>query len=57
MDREPASKTEVRIIDLLDTGHPSLLRMWDKRQRGYGAMARWDDGTMGYREASDVPAQ
>jgi hypothetical protein len=22
----------------VDTGHPALLRMWDKRQRGYRAM-------------------
>lgn len=28
----------VRIIDFVDTGHPALLRMWDKRQRGYHAM-------------------
>jgi hypothetical protein len=28
----------VRIIDFVDTGHPALLRMWDKRQRGYRAM-------------------
>ena len=35
---EHASKTDVRIIDFVDTGHPALLRMWDKRQRGYRAM-------------------
>jgi hypothetical protein len=28
----------VRIIDFVDTGHPALLRMWGKRQRGYRAM-------------------
>jgi hypothetical protein len=28
----------VRIVDFVDTGHPSLRRMWDKRQRGYRAM-------------------
>jgi len=28
----------VRIIDFVDSGHPALLRMWDKRQRGYRAM-------------------
>ena len=33
-----ASKTDVRIIDFVETGHPALLRMWDKRQRGYRAM-------------------
>ena len=39
-----ASKTDVRIIDFVETGHPALLRMWDKRQRGYRAM--------GYRVAA-----
>lgn len=38
LHREHAGKTEVRIIDFIDTGHPALLRMWDKRQRGYRAM-------------------
>jgi hypothetical protein len=38
LHREHAAKTDVRIIDLVDTGHPALLRMWDKRQRGYRAM-------------------
>jgi len=38
LHREHASKTDVRIIDFIDTGHPALLRMWDKRQRGYRAM-------------------
>jgi superfamily II DNA or RNA helicase len=38
LHREHASKTRVRIIDFVDTGHPALLRMWDKRQRGYQAM-------------------
>jgi hypothetical protein len=28
----------VRIIDLVDTGHPALVRMWEKRQGGYRAM-------------------
>ena len=41
LHREHAGKTDVRIIDFVDTGHPALLRMWDKRQRGYR--------TMGYR--------
>ena len=43
LHREHAGKTDVRIIDFVDTGHPALLRMWDKRQRGYR--------TMGYRIA------
>lgn len=30
---------------IVDTGHPALLRMWDKGQRGYRAM--------GYRIAAD----
>src|SRR5690606_26714186 len=38
LHRAHASKTDVRIIDFVDTGHPALLRMWDKRQRGYRAM-------------------
>lgn len=41
LHREHAGKTDVRIIDFVDTGHPALVRMWDKRQRGYR--------TMGYR--------
>ena len=35
---EHASKSDVRIIDFVDIGHPALLRMWGKRQRGYRAM-------------------
>ena len=46
LHREHASKTDVRIIDFVDTGHPALLRMWDKRQRGYRAM--------GYRVAAEA---
>jgi len=50
LHREHATtKTDVRIIDFVDTGHPALLRMWDKRQRGYRAM--------GYRVGSDGPAE
>ncbi len=45
LHREHAIKIDVRIIDFVDTGHPVLLRMWDKRQRGYRAM--------GYRVGSD----
>ena len=45
LHREHASKTDVRIIDFVDTGHPALLRMWSKRQKGYKVM--------GYRIASD----
>lgn len=45
LHREHACKTDVRIIDFVDTGHPALLRMWDKRQRGYRVM--------GYRLGAD----
>lgn len=45
LHREHATKTDVRIIDFVDTGHPALLRMWGKRQIGYRAM--------GYRIAAD----
>jgi superfamily II DNA or RNA helicase len=38
LHREHTTKTNVRIIDFIDTGHPALLRMWDRRQRGYRAM-------------------
>lgn len=38
LHREHAAKTDVRVIDFVDTGHPALLRMWDKRLRGYKAM-------------------
>jgi superfamily II DNA or RNA helicase len=43
LHRQHADKASVRIIDFVDAGHPALLRMWDKRQRGYR--------TMGYRIA------
>ena len=45
LHREHAGKTDVRIIDFVDTGHPALLRMWANRQRGYRAM--------GYRVGCD----
>lgn len=38
LHREHANKTDVKIIDVVDSGHPSLLRMWEKRLRGYRAM-------------------
>ena len=47
LHREHADKTCVRIIDFVDTGHPALLRMWERRRHGYQAM--------GYRILS-VPA-
>jgi len=38
LHRDHATKTDVRIIDFVDTDHPALVRMWKKRQRGYKAM-------------------
>jgi superfamily II DNA or RNA helicase len=38
LHREHAAKAGVRIIDFVDVGYPVLLRMWDRRQRGYRAM-------------------
>jgi superfamily II DNA or RNA helicase len=49
LHRDHATKTDVRIIDIVDTGHPALLRMWEKRQAGYKVM--------GYRIAEGVMKQ
>jgi superfamily II DNA or RNA helicase len=49
LHREHASKTDVRVFDFVDAGHPALVRMWKKRQQGYKAM--------GYRSASDGQAE
>ncbi|MBB5429523.1 superfamily II DNA or RNA helicase [Paraburkholderia atlantica] len=38
LHRAHSGKTGVRVIDYVDGGHPALLRMWEKRQRGYRAM-------------------
>lgn len=38
LHREHAGKESVRIVDFVDEGHPALLRMWERRQRGYRAM-------------------
>ncbi|WP_312405352.1 TOTE conflict system archaeo-eukaryotic primase domain-containing protein [Pseudomonas rhodesiae] len=38
LHREHASKSNVRIIEFIDAGHPALMRMWEKRQSGYRAM-------------------
>jgi superfamily II DNA or RNA helicase len=46
LHREHASKVDVRIVDFVDAGYPALLRMWEKRQRGYRAM--------GYRMGLDA---
>lgn len=38
LHREHTGKSSVRIIDFVDVGHPALVRMWARRQRGYQAM-------------------
>lgn len=38
LHREHAGKTKVEVFDFVDEGHPALLRMWEKRLRGYRAM-------------------
>ena len=48
------SKTDVRIIDFVDTGHPALLRMWDKRQRGYRAMGYRVEARREFGEISEI---
>jgi superfamily II DNA or RNA helicase len=46
LHRKHANKADVCIVDFVDVGHPALLRMWNKRQRGYRSM--------GYREDTNV---
>ncbi len=38
LHREHDEKEDVRIIDFVDIDHPALMRMWEKRRRGYRAM-------------------
>ena len=38
LHRAHFDKHDVRIYDYVDTGHPQLARMWDKRQKGYRNM-------------------
>jgi superfamily II DNA or RNA helicase len=38
LHRGHASKEDVRIYDYIEQDHPQLVRMWDKRLRGYRAM-------------------
>jgi len=38
LHREHATKSSVRVLDYVDASHPALLRMWERRQRGYRAM-------------------
>jgi len=47
LHREHATKNDVRIVDFVDAGHPALLRMWDKRQRGYRSMGYRINGQRG----------
>jgi superfamily II DNA or RNA helicase len=54
LHREHASKTDVRIIDFVDTGHPALLRMWVKRQRGYRAMGYRVEAQCEFGEISEI---
>ena len=38
LHRDAIDKTHVRICDFVDSGHPALVRMWEKRKRGYRSM-------------------
>lgn len=38
LHREHVNKSDVQIIDLIDADQPALMRMWEKRQRGYRSM-------------------
>ncbi len=38
LHREYATKTDIRIYDYVESGHPPLARMWKKRIKGYQAM-------------------
>ena len=38
LHREHADKQDVRIYDYVESNHPQLARMWEKRQKGYRAM-------------------
>lgn len=38
LHRAHEAKTGVRIIDFVDIDHPALIRMWERRRRGYRAM-------------------
>ncbi|MCP5156072.1 MAG: hypothetical protein H6983_18015 [Ectothiorhodospiraceae bacterium] len=38
LHREAATKTDIRVIDVVDGGNPALVRMWRKRAAGYRAM-------------------
>ena len=38
LHREHAGKSDILVIDFIDQSHPSLARMWNKRQTGYKAL-------------------
>ncbi len=38
LHRDSEFKRDVRIIDFVDAGHTALVRMWERRQKGYRAM-------------------
>ena len=38
LHRNHPTKTDVRIYDYVELGHPLLARMWEKRVRGFLAM-------------------
>jgi superfamily II DNA or RNA helicase len=40
-----ADKTPVRSIDFVNAGHPSLLRIWNRRKHGYHAVGYWFSGS------------
>ena len=42
------------VIDFVDTGHPGLLRMWDKRQRGYRVMGYRVEAQRELGESSEI---
>ena len=39
LNRDHADKKDLRIYDYVEYDQPQLARMWEKRQRGYRAMA------------------
>ena len=38
LHRDHPTKSDIRIHDYVDAGHPALARMWERRQAGYRAM-------------------
>jgi superfamily II DNA or RNA helicase len=45
LHRNHPTKTDVRIYDYVELGHPILARMWEKRVRGYLAMGYTINGS------------